>query len=108
MAVVPCGHRILVKPQKLEEIDSTYAAARKLGIEIVDGNQKKLEQLAIDKGIVLAIGSTAFKDFGGDPWCEIGDTIVYARHGGKMIKDPETNQEVLLLNDEDVIAKIGE
>lgn len=106
MAVIPCGHRILVKPQKLEEVDDAYASARKLGIQIVDGNQKRLEQLAVDKGTVLAIGATAFKDFGGEAWCEVGDTIVYARHGGKLIKDPETNEEVLLLNDEDVIAKL--
>lgn len=105
MKFIPLGHRILVKPQKIEDVDDTFRAARAIGIEIPELELKK-EQIAVDKGIVLDIGSTAFKDFGGEPWCAIGDLVAYARHGGKLIKDPDSVETYLILNDEDIICKL--
>lgn len=105
MKFIPCGHRILVAPQKIEDIDDAYRAAKAAGIQLPEFELKK-EQTAVDKGYVLAIGDTAFKDFGGEPWCEVGDYIAYARHGGKLIKDPDSEELYLLLNDEDVICKL--
>lgn len=105
--IEPCGHRVLVKPLQLEEIDKTYASAKRAGIEIM-GYQEKAET-AIDKGVVVTVGTTAFKDFGNHPWCKMGDTIVYARFAGKKVKDPETDIEYVIINDEDVVAiLIGE
>lgn len=102
--LTPLGHRLLVKPEKIEEVDQTFAAAKKAGIFIPEMEQRK-EQLAVDRGTVVAIGSTAFKDFGGEPWCEIGDKVAYARYGGKMLKDPSDGLEYIILNDEDIICK---
>lgn len=106
MNIIPFGHRIVVKPFRLEDEDDVYKSAKALGIKLSD-EHTKLEQTSIDKGIVIAIGPTAFKDFGGDPWCVVGDKVAFSRYGGKLIrdsKDPEN--EVLLLNDEDLICKI--
>ena len=102
--LIPLGHRLLVKPEKIEEVDKAYAAAKQAGIFIPEMEERK-EQLAVDRGMVVAIGETAFKDFGGDPWCVIGDKVAYARYGGKVLKDPEDGTEYLILNDEDVICK---
>lgn len=105
MSLIPCGHRVIVKPEALEDVDTAYASAKKAGILIAE-EHTKLEQISIDKGIVIAIGDTAFNDFGGEPWCQIGDKVAYARHGGKRIKDPSDGLEYLILNDEDIVCKI--
>lgn len=104
MSLIPLGHRLLIKPQKLEEVDDAYKAAKAAGI-ILQESTERLQQTAVDKGLVLAIGTTAFKDFGGEPWCKVGDLVAYARYGGKVIKDPDTQEEFLILNDEDLICK---
>ena len=105
MKFIPLGHRVLVKPQKIEEVDDAYKQARAAGIILQELELRK-EQLAVDKGIVVDIGTTAFKDFGGEPWAVIGDLVAYARHGGKLIKDPDSDESYLLLNDEDLICKL--
>ena len=105
MSLVPCGHRVLVRPDKVEETDETYSRAKAAGIALLE-RDLRLDQISVDKGIVIDLGATAFKDFGGDPWCAIGDTVAYARHGGKLVKDPSTGEQFLLLNDEDIICKV--
>ena len=102
MKPVTPGHRVLVKPIKLEQADPAFAKAKAIGIELIEKTQRQ-EATIIDVGTVVQIGPTAFKDFGGDPWCKVGDTISYTRHGGKFVKDPESDEEWLVLNDEDVV-----
>lgn len=102
--IIPAGHRLLVKPQKIEDVDKVYASAAKAGIITLDQTARQ-EQLAVDKGIVVSIGINAFKAFDdGDPWCVEGDLVAYARYGGKIVQDPETNENYIILNDEDVVA----
>lgn len=103
--IEPLGHRILVRPFQPEDLDPRLKAAKALGIQLPE-SQQKAERAGVDQGIVLSIGDTAFKDYGSDPWCKIGDHIAYARHAGKWIKDPDTNEELLVINDEDVVACI--
>lgn len=98
MTIVPCGHRILVKPERVEDTDPAYKAAKELGFKFVDSNLKQ-EQAAIDRGFVIAIGPTAFKDYGGDAWCAVGDRIAFAKYGGKFV-----TPDALILNDEDVVC----
>lgn len=106
MALIPLGHRLLVKPQKIEDVDQHFAAAKRAGLVIPEMEARK-EQIAVDKGTVVAIGETAFKDFGGTPWCNVGDLVAYTRYGGKLLKDPADEQEYIILNDEDVICKFA-
>lgn len=103
MAIKPVLHRILVKPLKLDEIDKDFISAKAAGI-IIPEKEKSREQAAVDKGIVVDIGSTAFKDFGTDSPIKIGDEVAFARYGGKTIKDSATEEDYVLLNDEDIIA----
>lgn len=93
----PLGHRLLVEPENLEEKTGT-------GIIIKwDDREKKAVQI----GKILAIGETAWKEFGGDAWAEVGDRVYFARYSGAWLTDPEDNKEYLLLNDEDIIAKVN-
>lgn len=101
MAIRPCGHRLIVKPTALEEHDEIYKKAKSAGIQFLQ-KDVRAEQSAEDTGTVISVGVTAFKDFGGDPWCKEGDVVVYARHAGKRIKDGD--EEFLALNDEDIVA----
>jgi co-chaperonin GroES (HSP10) len=104
--IVPILHRILVKQDKLEEKDETFKRAKQAGI-FFDLEEKSREQAAIDTGIVVQIGSTAFKDFGmGNPPIVEGDAVVFAKHAGKTIVDPVDGVKYVALNDEDIIAKL--
>lgn len=114
MAIEALGHRLTVKPDKAEnsEAAKTKQKAESLGLVIPDNVKDELDSQAtrdrasVDQGVVLTIGKTAFRDFGGDPWCNVGDYIAYARHAGKFVKDPDTGEDILVINDEDVICKI--
>ena len=105
MIKVP-SFRILVKPSKLEEIDSVYAQAKRAGIMLSDHDDMKAQRKGVDQGVVVSLGPTAFKDYGDAAWCSVGDTIVYAKYSGMIVKDPDNGEDFLVINDEDVVAII--
>jgi co-chaperonin GroES (HSP10) len=102
--IIPVIHRIVIKPDKLEETDKTFKRASAAGIIIPDNDDRKRAQAGVDKGIVVSIGPTAFRDFGAECPIKVGDYIAYARFAGKHIEDPYTNEEFVALNDEDIIS----
>lgn len=102
----PKGIGLVIRPDKLEDVDPILAKAKKAGIELVKQEDSTREQAGVDKGKVLVIGPDAFKAFGGEPWCEVGDYIAYARYAGKYVTDPETGEDLLVINDEDVVCVI--
>lgn len=97
------GHRVLVKPDPLEKVSSG-------GIIVVNeaSDNFKREEGAIVTGTVVSIGPTAWLDpgLGGTPWVAIGDHVVYGKYAGKKVKDPVTEEEYQILNDEDIQIKI--
>lgn len=99
--IEPVLYRVLVRPHDIFEKDTSYAAARRMGIEVV-GDAKDREQRSVDRGEVISLGPTVDPDLKVVP----GDTIVWARHAGKEVEDPETKEKLVLLNDEDVVAII--
>jgi co-chaperonin GroES (HSP10) len=101
----PCGHHILIKPRRLEDVDKNYASAKRSGIILTQATQRQ-EQIAVSVGQVLALGPVAYQDTpNGKPWCKVGDWVAYARHGGMYIEEPsEENSGYLILNDIDVVA----
>lgn len=104
MGIKALGHRIIIRADKFDEIDKTVASARKSGL-IVQLESEDREQKAVDTGIVVDIGFSAFKDFTGEnKWCAVGDHVAYAKYSGKWVKDPVTGEELLLVNDEDLVA----
>lgn len=105
--LIPCGHRVLVEHDKLEEKDEVYKSATQFGIVIPENSkEKRLTQNAVDTGIIISIGETAWKDFGDKPWAKVGDYIAFARHAGKYIEDPADKKEYVILNDEDIVCVI--
>ncbi len=103
--IEPCGHRLVIKPFKLADVDVDLQRARALGLTVVRENEKR-EDASVDKGIVLAVGPTCWPDQ--EPWCKVGDTIIFAKFAPKFIDDPETKDTLGILNDEDVVAVLKE
>lgn len=102
--VIPCGHRVLIKVTDITEFDPVYQSARRSGIAIADSHEDhQRKQAGMDKGTVVSIGPTAFKDFGGDAWCSVGDLVVFAKYAGKVVEDTDQKKYVVL-NDEDIVA----
>ncbi len=104
--IIPTLHRILVKADRLEEVDKTFVKAKEIGIVIPEMEDRKRAQAGVDKGTVVSIGPTAFRDFNAESPIKEGDYIAYARFAGKIIDDPYTDEEYVLLNDEDVVCII--
>jgi co-chaperonin GroES (HSP10) len=106
MGIKALGHRLSIRPDKFEELDENIKSAKAAGI-IVEVESRDREQKAVDTGIVIDIGFSAFRDFTGETkWCQIGDHVAYAKYSGKWVKDPVTGEEILIINDEDIICAL--
>ena len=99
MTIIPLLHRVLVKPKPTEKKTES-------GIILVDSTTRK-EAAATEEGTILAIGETFGNDFGAKVIPQVGDKIYFAKYAGKFIKD-ENEEDLVILNDEDVIAIIKE
>jgi co-chaperonin GroES (HSP10) len=104
--ITPILHRILVKQNRLEDTNKDYQRAAKAGIIIPEHEDKIRAQAGVDTGTIVAVGPTAYKDFGVDPPIKVGDVVAFARFSGKVVVDPQDNQEYVLLNDEDICTII--
>lgn len=105
--IEPCGHRLLVKPYKQAEVDDIMKKHKNFlkEFEIINPNKKR-EDASVDRGVVVSIGPTAWKDFGGEAWCKVGDEIFFAKFAGKEVEDGD--EAYFILNDEDVVAVVKE
>lgn len=104
MNVEAVAHRIVVKPDPIETEREVKGTQSKL-IIVQDEKVTRNSQVT---GVIVQIGEDAWKAF--KPTTEhaglkIGDRVYFARYAGKWIIDPETNDEYLVLNDEDIVAK---
>ncbi len=109
----PVAHRLLIKPDAIieeQELQKEYKtlSASKFVIEKPD-NQKKRDLQGTESGVVVQIGPMAWKhsDYGYPgpdwaPWCKVGDKVVFARYVGKLWPHPDTKEEFLIMNDEDI------
>ena len=96
--IVPLLHTVLIKPDEVE----TKTAS---GIVIPDMVTDK-ERKAMEYGTVVTVGPRAFIDYGRDPTIlKGGDRVSYARYSGKVIKDTD-GIEYVLVNDIDILAKV--
>jgi co-chaperonin GroES (HSP10) len=108
-----CGHRVLLKLERLEDTDPKYRSAAAAGIVFAETEESKRKEVNHDKARVIAVGEDAFKQFyincngsleGFQPWCKPGDMVAYAKYSGKIIEDPEDHKLYVVINDEDVVA----
>ncbi len=94
--IAPAGHRVLIKPEKIEEIT-------KGGIVIPQDAQDQ-EQFAVENGEVIEIGKEAWSlDTHKGKWAKVGDKIAFARYGGKVMEGKD-GEHYRLMNDEDILA----
>jgi co-chaperonin GroES (HSP10) len=94
--LLPILHRVLVSPDPVE-------TTSKGGI-IISVDPKK-ERLAVETGTVVSVGDTAYDEFKAKIRPMIGDKVYYAKYAGKIIKDVDET-EYVVLNDEDIVAII--
>ena len=96
MKLKPLGDRLIVKP--IEEEETTAS-----GIVLPDTAKEKPQ-----KGEVIAVGDGRF-DEDGDKRIPLdvaaGDTVLYSKYGGTEIK--VDGEELLVLRESDVLAKVG-
>ena len=96
--IFPTGGHLLVLPEKVEE-------KTKGGIYLPETAREK-EQQAATVGTLIAIGPTAWKDLDdGIAWAEVGDKISYSRYAGVSMSGID-NESYVLINDNDVLAKL--
>lgn len=91
----PVLHRVLIQPDKLEEKTSS-------GIII---QYDKREEAAVEKGVVILVGSTAYKEFGTtaeEQGIVPGARVSFAKYAGKTIMDGDT--KYIAVNDEDIVG----
>lgn len=94
------GFRIVVKPKEVEEVTAG-------GIVLAVDTQ--LEEQAQVLGTIIDIGedvAVAFRPATKHWGLKVGDQVYYAKYAGKWIQDPDTKEQVLVLNDEDIVAKL--
>jgi chaperonin GroES len=92
--IQPILHRLLVKPDEVETKTKTG---------IILAVDEKREAAAAERGTVIAVGDTCFKDYGADSsLVKVGNRVYFARYAGKKVTDNE--QDYIILNDEDIVG----
>ena len=96
----PSGWRILVLPFTPKE-------KTKGGLLIAQEALDRL-RIATNCGYVLKMGPLAYKDKDkfNEPWCKIGDWVMFARYAGARL--PIEGGEVRILNDDEVLGTISD
>lgn len=100
MKLKAVSFRVVVKPDEVQE---------KSKGGIVLAVDKKLERNAQVTGVIVDIGEdvyAAFKPMSQHAGLKVGDRVFYAKYAGKWIENPDTGENLLVLNDEDIVAKV--
>ena len=117
MRLKPLNWRVLVEPLPEDGADVSETLAS-IGFQIKRGMSEDDIRRAVasdDIGIVAAIGPLAWQrqDLQGklpqdkwEPWCKVGDKVIFGRHAGKLKQDPEDGKWYMVINDEDIQAVI--
>ncbi len=94
MKLKPLGDRLIVRA--IEEEETTAS-----GIVLPDTAKEKPQ-----KGEVIAVGDGALDDNGNRKPLDVkdGDTVLYSKYGGTEIK--VDGEELLVLRESDVLAKV--
>lgn len=100
MSLKAITYHVMLKPDETKE--------QYKGLLDLSALDAKAEKNAQTIGTIVDIGEDAFvaykpkTPFAG---LKIGDRVHFPRYSGKWVKDLNTNEEFLIINDEDIIAK---
>lgn len=99
----PCGHKVLVRLKKIERIKEVKSEFGVI-VQLKDEKTLQREQEGHCEGYVMGIGSQAFKIFGEDPWCKVGDLVSICKYSGAEFEDIEEDEIYREVNDEDILC----
>lgn len=92
--IQPLGDRVVIKPAEAE-------AQRPSGIYVAETAKEKPQ-----RGTVLAVGPGKWENGQQEPMnVEVGDTVLFAKYAGTELRIDD--QDVLILSQKDVLAKIN-
>ena len=96
----PSGYRILVLP--------FTPKSKSAGGIIFSQESLDKARIATTCGYVLKMGDLAYKDKEkfGQPWCKLGDWVIFARYAGSRL--PIEGGEVRILNDDEVLGTVSD
>ncbi len=96
--ILPTGGHLLVLPVVVKEMTS--------GGIILPQETRDKEQQAATVGTLIAVGRSAWADLDdGQPWALVGDKVSYSRYAGVSMIGQD-GQDYVLINDNDVLAKL--
>ncbi len=102
--LIPLLHRVVVKLKPVEKEKTSSG-----GIILESSATHTRRQYATEEATVVSVGRNAFKDFGdGQEQCNVGDTVIIAQYAGVDKVDKETKEVYKILNDEDILAILGD
>lgn len=101
--IIPDGYRLLIKQDVFDEKDEVYQSAKRAGLEIIHDRTVRAQE-SVDSGVVISLGPKVDQTS-----AVAGDRIVYAKHSGKRVEDPQDKDTIyVIINDDDVVAIIKE
>lgn len=121
MAIEAIAFRIIVKPAPIQEKKLTFGSDKvpvtkikgrwvtESGVDVTHLVDEQSEQGAAIRGTIISLGEDAWKayntktEFAG---LKVGDEVFFARYAGKVIKETDDSEELLVLNDEDIVCKV--
>jgi chaperonin GroES len=97
MKLKPLSDRLIVRA--IEEDEKTAS-----GIVLPDTAKEKPQ-----KGKIVAVGDGKLDEDGKRIPLEVkkGDEVLYSKYGGTEIKDPDNGEDLLVLRESDVLAKVA-
>ena len=96
----PVAFRVVIRPDPV---------MKKTKSGILLATDEKLEAGATDRGTIVSIGPdvyTAFKTSLLYAGLAVGQRVAFAKYSGKWVTDPETKENLLVVNDEDIVTVI--
>jgi len=99
------GNRVIIKSDYVEG-EKVSDGGIIYGVTDLEKRQAKSET---STGEIVDIGPSAWLDpiLGGEPWCKVGDKVLYSKYSGKFVTDPEDSVEYVVINDDAIQARIG-
>lgn len=112
--VIPCGHKVLIRPDVLDEEHQVKDSDIKI---VIVRQDKRAHEAAQIIGTIISYGPEAWRAFrvikengewqDGKPWVKPGDRVYYSKFAGHHI-EPNEGEVLVLINDEDINAVIVE
>ena len=97
MSIDPEGVKVLLLADKVK--------TKTEGGIILPEEAKDSQKMSMAKGVVVAIGPSVDSEFF-DGTLEVGDRVWRSKYSGVFLEDEDDGVEYLLVNDEDIFARI--